>query len=122
MSGAVLVGIWGFFLFPLADTGNFLLIVLALSIGQIFLSMMYGPQAAFLAELFSTRVRYSGVSLGYQLGAILGGAMAPIIAIALSASMGNTMGVSIYIAFASVLTLISVSMLTETAGSNLHEA
>jgi MFS family permease len=120
MLGAVLGGIWAFALFPLVDTGNFLLITLALSLGQVFLSLMYGPQAAFLAELFSTRVRYSGVSLGYQLGAIAGGALAPTIATALWAGMGNTLGVSGYIALASALTLVSVLLLGETSGSDLH--
>ena len=58
MLGAVLTGIWAFAIFPLVDTGNFLLIVLAISGGLIFVSMMYGPQAAFFTELFSTEVRY----------------------------------------------------------------
>ncbi len=70
-------GDWAFVLFPLIDTGSFLLITLALTGGQVLVGLMYGPQAALLAELFSTHVRYSGASLGYQLGAILGGAMAP---------------------------------------------
>jgi metabolite-proton symporter len=114
MLGAVLSGIWAFFLFPLIDTGDFLWIVVGISGGQVFLSMMYGPQAAFLAELFATHVRYSGASLGYQLGAILGGALAPVIATALLAETGSTVWISAYIALASLLTLISVLMLTET--------
>ena len=58
----------------------FWLIVIAVTIGLSLLSMMYGPQAAFFTELFSTEVRYSGATLGYQLGAIAGGAFAPTIA------------------------------------------
>ena len=81
MLGAILTGTWAFVMFPLIDTGQFGYIVLAMCGGQLFLSMMYGPQAAFLAEMFSTNVRYSGASLGYQLGAILGGALAPVIAL-----------------------------------------
>ena len=80
MAGAVLTGLWAFAIFPLVDTGNFWLIVLAISGGLTFVSMMYGPQAAFFTELFSTEVRYSGATLGYQFGAILGGAFAPTIA------------------------------------------
>ena len=64
MLGAILSGIWAFAIFPLVDTGNFWLIVLALTFGLIFLAMMYGPQAAFFTELFSTEVRYSGATLG----------------------------------------------------------
>ena len=71
MLGAILSGIWAFAIFPLVDTGNFWLIVLALTFGLIFLAMMYGPQAAFFTELFSTEVRYSGATLGYQFGAIV---------------------------------------------------
>ncbi len=112
--GAVLVGIWGFFLFPLIETGSFVWIVVAISVGQIFFGMMYGPQAAFFAEMFSTRVRYSGASLGYQLGAILGGAMAPIIATALVARYQSAFAVSVYIALACAITLVSVLMLRET--------
>ena len=121
MTGAVLLGLWGFVLFPLIDTGSFLLITLALSGGQILVGLMYGPQAALLAELFSTHVRYSGVSLGYQLGAILGGAMAPIIATTILATTGSTLGISIYIAIACGLTLVSVLLLAETHKRDLHE-
>ncbi len=121
MLGAVLVGLWSFALFPLIDTGEFIWIVVAITGGQVFLSLMYGPQAAFLAELFTTEVRYSGASLGYQIGAILGGALAPTVATALWTTYG-TVYVSVYIAFASVLTLISVVLLTETHGRDLTVA
>jgi MFS family permease len=113
MAGAILTGLWAFAIFPLVDTGNFWLIVLAITIGLIFVAMMYGPQAAFFTELFTTEVRYSGATLGYQFGAILGGAFAPTIA----AFLWNNYGivwVSVYISFASLLTLFSVMALTET--------
>lgn len=121
MAGAVLAGVWGFFLFPLMETRSFTLIVVSMSIGQIFFAMMYGPQAAFLAEMFSTRVRYSGASLGYQLGAILGGALAPIIATALVARFNSAFPVSIYIALACAVTVVSVLMLRETYQSEAVE-
>ena len=120
MAGAVLTGLWAFAIFPLVDTGNFWLIVLAISGGLTFVSMMYGPQAAFFTELFSTEVRYSGATLGYQFGAILGGAFAPTIA----ALLWNDFGifwVSVYIAFASLLTLLSVMALTETYKTDLND-
>ena len=82
--------------------------------------MMYGPQAAFFTELFSTEVRYSGATLGYQLGAIAGGAFAPTIAAKLWTDF-DIFWVSAYIAFASVLTLISVMLLSETYQTNLNE-
>lgn len=120
MAGAIFTGLWAFAIFPLVDTGNFWLIVLAITMGLIFVGMMYGPQAAFFTELFSTEVRYSGATLGYQFGAILGGAFAPTIA----AFLWNNYGifwVSVYIAFASLLTLFSVMALTETYQNNLSD-
>lgn len=114
LAGAILVGVWGFVLFPMVDTGSFAAITLAMTIGQIFFSMMYGPQAALLAELFSAGVRYSGASLGYQMGAILGGALAPMIATALVAQFQTALAVSVYIALACVVTIISIMLLGET--------
>jgi MFS family permease len=120
MAGAILTGLWAFAIFPLVDTGNFWLIVLAITGGLIFVSMMYGPQAAFFTELFSTEVRYSGATLGYQFGAILGGAFAPTIAALLWKDYG-IFWVSVYIALASLLTLLSVMALTETYQTDLND-
>ena len=120
MTGALLTAIWAFAIFPLVDTGNFWLITLAVTFGLGFLGMMYGPQAAFFTELFSTEVRYSGATLGYQLGAIIGGAFAPTIAAKLWTDF-DIFWVSVYIAIASILTLISVMSLTETYKTNLSE-
>ena len=121
MTGAILTGLWAYAIFPLVDTGNFYLIVVAITFGLIFVGMMYGPQAAFFTELFTTEVRYSGATLGYQFGAILGGAFAPTIA----AFLWNNFGifwVSVYISFASLLTLLSVMALTETYKTNLSDS
>ena len=120
MLGAALTAVWAFAIFPLVDTGNFYLIILAIAGGLVFLAMMYGPQAAFFTELFSTEVRYSGATLGYQIGAILGGAFAPSIA-ALLWTDYDIIWVSVYIAVASLLSLISVYMLTETYQSDLSD-
>ena len=116
--GAILTGVWGFALFPLIDTGNPSMITLAVTVGMIFLGMQYGPQAAYFTELFSTEVRYSGASLGYQIGAILGGALAPTIAVLLWTELG-IFYVSLYILLAASLTLWSLSQLEETGGRSL---
>ena len=116
--GAILTGLWGFALFPLIDTGSAAAILFAVTMGLLFLGMQYGPQAAYFTELFTTEVRYSGASLGYQIGAILGGALAPMIAVMLWNNFGITY-VSVYIAFAAVLTLWSLSQLEETQGKAL---
>ncbi|NKB32920.1 MAG: MFS transporter [Pseudomonadales bacterium] len=120
MLGAALTGVAAFALFPLVDTGNFWLSVLGITAGLCFLGMMYGPQAAFFTELFSTEVRYSGASLGYQLGAIIGGAFAPTIATILWAEY-SIIWVSAYMAFASVVSIVSVAMLTETYKTSLSD-
>ena len=120
MLGAVLTALWSFALFPLIDSGNFYLVVLGVTGGLVFLGMMYGPQAAFFAELFSTEVRYSGASLGYQIGAIIGGSFAPTIATLLWKNY-DIFWVSVYIAFASLLSLLSVYFLTETYQTDLNE-
>jgi len=116
--GAILTGIWGFILFPLIDTGDPMMIGFAITMGLLFLGMQYGPQAAYFTELFSTEVRYSGASLGYQIGAILGGALAPTIAVLLWNEFG-IFYVSVYIAIAALLTLWSLSQLEETKGNSL---
>lgn len=116
--GAALSGIWAFALFPLVDTGNIYIVTGAIAVGLIFTGMQYGPQAAFFTELFNTEVRYSGASLGYQIGAILGGALAPTIAVML----WNTYGVvyvSVYMAIAALATLFCVSRLSETSGNKI---
>jgi metabolite-proton symporter len=117
MAGAALLAVWSFAVFPLIDTGSFLWICVSLAVGQVFVAMMYGPQAAFVAEMFTTDVRYSGASLGYQLGAIIGGGFAPIIATALLAEYQDTVGISIYMAIACAITLWSTWLLGETAGA-----
>lgn len=121
MAGAALLGIWSFAFWPLVNTESFWLITLALVVGQGFLSMMYGPQAAFYSEIFSTKVRYSGASLGYQIGSIFGGALAPIIATALLARFGSSFAISVYMAITCVITLVSVFLLTETYQTDVDD-
>ena len=118
MLGAALTGVAAFALFPLVSTGDFWLSVLGISLGLCALGMMYGPQAAFFTELFPTEVRYSGASLGYQVGAIVGGAFAPTIATILWTEY-SIFWVSVYMALASLLTIISVAFLSETYKTSL---
>jgi MFS family permease len=121
MAGAALLAAWSFAIFPLLDTGSFLWICVSIAVGQALVAMMYGPQAAFVAEMFSTAVRYSGASMGYQFGAILGGGFAPIIATALLTQYHHTVGISIYMAIACGITLVSVWMLGETYQTGLRD-
>ena len=83
LAGALSLGLFAFPFFWLVDSGVPALIWLALAVGLTAVAAMYGPQAAFFAELFGTSVRYSGASLGSQLAAPLAGGLAPLIATAL---------------------------------------
>ncbi|NJP89757.1 MHS family MFS transporter [Nonomuraea sp. FMUSA5-5] len=121
LSGAAGIGVWIFAFFPLVDTGNFLAITLAVTVGLLFHGMMYGPQAAFFSELFGTRTRYTGVSIGAQLSAIVAGALAPIIAVALLQKYASSVPISAYLGIAALLTLASVYAARETRGSDLAE-
>ncbi|MEV4014743.1 MFS transporter [Nonomuraea angiospora] len=121
LAGAAGIGVWIFAFFPLIDTGNFLVITLAITVGLLFHGMMYGPQAAFFSELFGTRMRYTGVSIGAQLSAIVAGALAPIIAVALLKSYSSSLPISVYLGLAALLTLGAVYAARETQGSDLAE-
>lgn len=120
LAGAALTALWAFPLFWLVDTRSLVLITLSLCVGSIFLSMMYGPQAALFAEMFSARVRYSGASLGYQLAAVVGG-LAPVIMTALLGWTGSSASVSAYIVVMAVITFGSVYLITETHEDEMAE-
>lgn len=120
--GAVGVGVWGFVYFPLVDSLSGPKIMLATLVGLFFHALMYSPQAAFFSELFGTSVRYTGASVGYQLASILAGALAPIIAVKLLGDVAtrNTGAVSIYLAVAAALTVVSVLLARETKATSLR--
>ena len=122
MTGAALLGLWSLFAFwPLVNTGSFIALVAALTLGQVFLSMMYGPQAAFYSEIFSTRMRYSGASLGYQLGAVLGGGLATVLASYLLIQFGTSTAIGAYMGFLCVISLLCTYLLTETYQTDVDD-
>ena len=121
MAGAVLAATWGFFAFPMMDTANDLFILTAITIGLMFHALMYAGQPAIMAEMFPTRMRYSGVSLGYQVTSIVAGSLAPIIAAILLKNSGSSVPVAIYLLAACTLTAVAVIALRETKGSSLHD-
>lgn len=114
LAGAALELLWAVPFFLLINTGNFWAMTLALVGGLGFNSVMYGLQAAMFTEMFSTEFRYSGASLGYQIGAILGGGFAPMIATALFARYHSSMAISAYMAALCAVSFLSVLVLTET--------
>ncbi|WP_203580264.1 MFS transporter [Microbacterium hibisci] len=112
---------WGFIAFPMFDTRNPAIIVAAICLGLFIHAFMYAPQPAIMSEMFPTRMRYSGVSLGYQVTSIVAGSLAPIIATALLREYGSYIPVAVYLAIAAGVTLIAVISMRETKGSSLHE-
>jgi MHS family shikimate/dehydroshikimate transporter-like MFS transporter len=120
LAGALFMGLFAFPFFWLVNTGNPLLIWLALILGLTAVAAMYGPQAAFFAELFGTRVRYSGASLGSQLAAPLAGGLAPLIATALLRwSEGQPWPIAVYMIGMVLITFCSVFIALETVGMDL---
>ncbi|MCC3275292.1 MULTISPECIES: MFS transporter [unclassified Arthrobacter] len=118
--GYVWVFLWSVPMFLLIDTTNIVLFAVAIFVLTIGLGLSYGPQSALYAEMFPARVRYSGVSIGYALGAILGGAFAPTIAQALLNGTGWSPAIGLYIMVLCVISFAAVSMVKETRGTDLH--
>jgi MFS family permease len=116
--GAVGVGVWAFVFIYLVDTENFALTVLAVVGGLLFHGAMYGPQAAFLSELFGTKVRYSGVSIGYQLASIVAGGLAPILGVWLYSQYGGY-AVAVYVALSALVSVLAVATYGETSQRDL---
>ncbi len=117
--GAVVALGWGFAFFPLINTGQLGMLMIASAGGFVAHGMMLGPQASFLAELFPARVRYSGVNLGYQLSGIYGGSLAPIIAVALLNWSGTTLTIVAYMSVTLLVTIATLAVSPENRGREL---
>jgi MFS family permease len=120
--GFVIQLAWMFPFFALLNTANTGLVVLALLLYSIGLGLTYGPQAALFAELYPTAVRYSGAALSYAIGAVLGGAFAPMIAEALQSGTGTVYSVAVYLAGVTVIGLAVTFVLKERQDVPLSEA
>ncbi|MEV6486487.1 MFS transporter [Streptomyces sp. NPDC051576] len=112
---ALAAGVWPFVFFLLIDGGNRVLLVLGVVVGLAIHSLMYGPQAAFIAEQFSPRLRYTGSSLAYTLAGLIGGAIAPLLFTALLSSYGSWVPLALYIAVASAVTVVGLSLGRDSA-------
>ncbi|THA86352.1 MFS transporter [Streptomyces sp. A0592] len=110
---------WAFAFFALLDSKSFPVIVTAVTVGLLLHGAMYGPQAAFISEMFATEVRYSGASMGSQLASVIGGALAPIVAVALLNDYDSSVPVSIYLGAAAAVTTLTVLVAQETRGRSL---
>ncbi|MFF1476984.1 MFS transporter [Streptomyces sp. NPDC058301] len=119
--GAVGVGAWMFPFFSLIDTGDFGNLVLAVTVGLVFHGAMYAPQAAFFTEMFATRMRYSGASIGAQFASVAAGAPAPLIATALLSDYDSSTPIALYVIAAALLTVIALICAQETRHRDLSD-
>ncbi|NEC69979.1 MFS transporter [Streptomyces sp. SID9727] len=119
--GAVGVGLWMFPFFALIDTRSFGNLLLAVAVGLFFHGAMYAPQAAFFSELFATRMRYSGASIGAQFSSVAAGAPAPLIATALLADYDSSTPIALYVIAAALLTVLALVCAKETRLRDLAE-
>ncbi|MFB9820033.1 MFS transporter [Arthrobacter ramosus] len=119
LTGGIAYGVWAFPMFAMVDTKSPVLIVVAMAVSLTLSGMIYGPLASLISELFATKFRYSGASMGYQLGQTLGGGFSPLIATGLYAATLASWSVAIYLVIAGLITAASVFFLTETAGRDL---
>ena len=121
VAGAVLGATWCWFAFPAMNSRNSLVILAVLMAGLLFHAMMYAVQPAIMAEMFPTRMRYSGVSISYQVTSIVAGSLAPILATTWLKNTGSWWPTAIYMLVASAITLVAALALRETRGASLHD-
>jgi MFS family permease len=119
--GTVATFVFAFIYFGLLSTGAAALIFLAIFLSLIPHDMQYGPQAAFIAEQFTPRMRYSGSSLGYQLASVIAGGPAPLIAAALFAAYHSGWAIAGYIAICAIISFAAASQMRDYTGASIHE-
>jgi len=119
MIGAAVTVVFGFIYFAMLNTGSEKVIFLAVILSLIPHDMLYGPQAALIAESFTGRLRYSGSSLGYQLASIIAGGPAPLIATWLYGTYHSAFAIAIYIAACAVITLVATALMTDYTGRDI---
>ena len=121
--GAIFTGVFAFPFFWLVEASTTGLMVLGVVCALVFgHAAMYGPQASFFSELFGTRVRYSGASLGYQLASVIAGGLSPLIAAGLLQRTGGSWAIALFVAGMAAVTAISVFLAIETAHGEIAES
>lgn len=121
MTGAAIMGVWGFVYFAMLDSGVAWVVFLALCLGLIPHAMQYGPQASLIAESFPTSLRYGGAGLGYQLASVVAGGPAALVATFLIHEFGTGYAVAAYIAVSALITLAACSALKDYSRSDIAD-
>jgi metabolite-proton symporter len=119
MIGAVTTGVFGFIYFAMLNSGSEAIIFLTIILSLVPHDMLYGPQAALIAESFTGRLRYSGSSLGYQLASVIAGGPAPLIATWLYGTYHSPFPIAVYIGICAVITLIATALMTDYTGKDI---
>ncbi|MDB5073318.1 MAG: transporter [Candidatus Eremiobacteraeota bacterium] len=119
--GCVVTAVFGFLYFAMLDTGVPAMIFLGIFLSLIPHDILYGPQAALIAESFTPRLRYSGASLGYQLASIIAGGPAPLIATWLFARYHSGYAIAVFIALCGAISFAAVSAMKDYTGADIHE-
>ncbi|MCD2316788.1 MHS family MFS transporter [Sphingomonas sp. IC-11] len=117
--GSALAMAWPFAAFPMFDTGDTVIMLAAIMAGLAVHGLMYAPQPAIMAEMFPTRMRYSGVSLGYQVTAIVAGSWAPLIGASMLRVYDSWMPLAIYVGLSAGVSVIAAMFMRESKGSSL---
>ncbi|MDH6581850.1 MFS family permease [Streptomyces sp. SAI-133] len=107
---ALAAGVWPFVFFPMIGGGTWLPLATGVVVGLVIHCCLYGPQAAFIAEQFAPRLRYTGSSLAYTLAGIIGGAVAPLLFTTLLSAYGTWAPLAVYIALACAVSLVGVCL------------
>jgi metabolite-proton symporter len=121
MTGAAIMGVWGFVYFAMLDSGVAWVVFLALCLGLIPHAMQYGPQASLIAESFPTSLRYGGAGLGYQLASVVAGGPAALVATFLIHEFGTGYAVAAYIAVSALITLAACSALKDYSRADIAD-
>jgi len=117
--GVIVTGVFGFIYFAMVDTGSLPIIFFAIILSLVPHDMMYGPQAALIAESFTGRLRYSGASLGYQLASVIAGGPAPLIAAWLFGTYHSATAIAVYIAICAVISVVATVLMTDYTGKDI---
>jgi MFS family permease len=121
ISAAIAMGIFGFIYFAMLNSLVPVLIFLGIMLSFVVHGVLYGPQAALIAECFTPRLRYSGCSMGYHLAAVTGGGPAPLIATALLARTGSGYAIAGYIAVCAAVGIIATMLMPDRTNKDISQ-